>query len=107
MSLEDVSVISTACLPVTQLSARRFSWSACPCVVHLSSGGLYDDQAIGCYCTCLMANSHRHTVPRESAFGELAREDLGLPRQGRGNVQTPHGHRAGAGGDGRIGGQVT
>jgi 3-hydroxy-9,10-secoandrosta-1,3,5(10)-triene-9,17-dione monooxygenase len=38
-----------------------------------------------------MLNSHRNTVLREWAFGELAREHLGLPRQGRGNVQTPHG----------------
>ena len=38
-----------------------------------------------------MLNSHRNTVLRDWAFGELAREHLGLPRQGRGNVQTPHG----------------
>ena len=36
-----------------------------------------------------MLNSHRNTVLREWAFGEVAREHLGLPRQGRGNVQTP------------------
>jgi 3-hydroxy-9,10-secoandrosta-1,3,5(10)-triene-9,17-dione monooxygenase len=40
-----------------------------------------------------MLNSHRNTVLREWAFGEIAREHLGLPRQGRGNVQTPHGTR--------------
>jgi 3-hydroxy-9,10-secoandrosta-1,3,5(10)-triene-9,17-dione monooxygenase len=38
-----------------------------------------------------MLDSHRNTVLREWAFGELAREHLGLPRKGRGNVQTPHG----------------
>jgi 3-hydroxy-9,10-secoandrosta-1,3,5(10)-triene-9,17-dione monooxygenase len=38
-----------------------------------------------------MLNSHRNTVLREWAFGEIAREHLGLPRIGRGNVQTPHG----------------
>jgi 3-hydroxy-9,10-secoandrosta-1,3,5(10)-triene-9,17-dione monooxygenase len=38
-----------------------------------------------------MLNSHRNTVLREWAFGEIAREHLGLPRLGRGNVQTPHG----------------
>jgi 3-hydroxy-9,10-secoandrosta-1,3,5(10)-triene-9,17-dione monooxygenase len=37
-----------------------------------------------------MLNSHRNTVLRDWAFGELAREHLGLPRQGAGNVQTPH-----------------
>ncbi|MGN6866975.1 MAG: acyl-CoA dehydrogenase family protein [Solirubrobacteraceae bacterium] len=36
-----------------------------------------------------MLNSHRNTVLREWAFGEIAREHLGLPRMGRGNVQTP------------------
>ena len=36
-----------------------------------------------------MLNSHRNTVLREWAFGELAREHLGLPRRGVGNVQTP------------------
>jgi 3-hydroxy-9,10-secoandrosta-1,3,5(10)-triene-9,17-dione monooxygenase len=40
-----------------------------------------------------MLNSHRNTVLREWAFGEIAREHLGLPRQGRGNVQTPRGTR--------------
>jgi hypothetical protein len=34
--------------------------------------------------------SHRNTVLREWAFGELARERLGLPRLGIGNVQGPH-----------------
>jgi 3-hydroxy-9,10-secoandrosta-1,3,5(10)-triene-9,17-dione monooxygenase len=38
-----------------------------------------------------MLNSHRNTVLRDWAFGELAREHLGLPRQGAGNVQKPHG----------------
>jgi 3-hydroxy-9,10-secoandrosta-1,3,5(10)-triene-9,17-dione monooxygenase len=37
-----------------------------------------------------MLNSHRNTVLRDWAFGELAREHLGLPRRGAGNVQTPH-----------------
>jgi len=37
-----------------------------------------------------MLNSHRNTVLREWAFGELAREQLGLPRLGLGNVQRPH-----------------
>jgi 3-hydroxy-9,10-secoandrosta-1,3,5(10)-triene-9,17-dione monooxygenase len=37
-----------------------------------------------------MLNSHRNTVLREWAFGELAREQLGLPRLGIGNVQPPH-----------------
>jgi len=40
-----------------------------------------------------MLNSHRNTVLREWAFGEIAREHLGLPRLGRGNVQTPRGTR--------------
>jgi 3-hydroxy-9,10-secoandrosta-1,3,5(10)-triene-9,17-dione monooxygenase len=40
---------------------------------------IYRDMSIG--------NSHRNTVLREWAFGELAREHLGLPRVGRGNVQ--------------------
>ena len=39
-----------------------------------------------------MLNSHRNTVLREWAFGEIAREHLGLPRRGVGNVQTPRGH---------------
>jgi hypothetical protein len=30
-------------------------------------------------------------LPREWAFGEIAREHLGLPRRDAGNVQTPHG----------------
>ena len=34
-------------------------------------------------------NSHRNTVLRDFAFGELARDALGLPRIGRGNVQLP------------------
>jgi hypothetical protein len=38
-----------------------------------------------------MLNSHRNTVLRDWAFGELAREHLGLPRRGPANVQTPHG----------------
>lgn len=37
-----------------------------------------------------MLNSHRNTVLREWAFGELARASLGLPRAGIGNVQQPH-----------------
>jgi hypothetical protein len=37
-----------------------------------------------------IGNSHRNTVLREWAFGELARELLGLPRSGPGNVQQPH-----------------
>ncbi|MBV9196950.1 MAG: acyl-CoA dehydrogenase family protein [Solirubrobacterales bacterium] len=36
-----------------------------------------------------MLNSHRNTVLRDWAFGELARETLGLPRLGPGNVQKP------------------
>ncbi len=36
-----------------------------------------------------MLNSHRNTVLRDWAFGELARETLGLPRLGVGNVQKP------------------
>jgi 3-hydroxy-9,10-secoandrosta-1,3,5(10)-triene-9,17-dione monooxygenase len=40
-----------------------------------------------------MLNSHRNTTLREWAFGEIAREHLGLPRLGRGNMQTPHGTR--------------
>jgi 3-hydroxy-9,10-secoandrosta-1,3,5(10)-triene-9,17-dione monooxygenase len=43
---------------------------------------IYRDMSIG--------NSHRNTVLREWAFGELARELLGLPRTGPGNVQPPH-----------------
>ena len=43
---------------------------------------IYRDMSIG--------NSHRNTLLREWAFGELARELLGLPRAGRGNVQPPH-----------------
>jgi 3-hydroxy-9,10-secoandrosta-1,3,5(10)-triene-9,17-dione monooxygenase len=38
-----------------------------------------------------MLNSHRNTVLRDWAFGEIAREHLGLPRRGVGNVQTPRG----------------
>ena len=38
-----------------------------------------------------MLGSHRNTVLREWAFGELAREHLGLPRRGVGNVQAPRG----------------
>lgn len=34
-------------------------------------------------------NSHRNTLLREWAFGEVAREHLGLPRVGAGNVQAP------------------
>jgi 3-hydroxy-9,10-secoandrosta-1,3,5(10)-triene-9,17-dione monooxygenase len=37
-----------------------------------------------------MLNSHRNTVLREFAFGEMARDVLGLPRLGIGNVQDPH-----------------
>jgi 3-hydroxy-9,10-secoandrosta-1,3,5(10)-triene-9,17-dione monooxygenase len=40
---------------------------------------IYRDMSIG--------NSHRNTLLREFAFGELAREHLGLPRLGIGNVQ--------------------
>jgi 3-hydroxy-9,10-secoandrosta-1,3,5(10)-triene-9,17-dione monooxygenase len=40
---------------------------------------IYRDMSIG--------NSHRNTMLREWAFGELAREYLGLPRLGPGNVQ--------------------
>jgi 3-hydroxy-9,10-secoandrosta-1,3,5(10)-triene-9,17-dione monooxygenase len=40
-----------------------------------------------------MLNSHRNTTLREWAFGEIAREYLGLPRLDRRNVQTPHGTR--------------
>jgi 3-hydroxy-9,10-secoandrosta-1,3,5(10)-triene-9,17-dione monooxygenase len=40
-----------------------------------------------------MLNSHRNTVLRDWAFGEIAREHLGLPRRGAGNVQTPHAPR--------------
>jgi 3-hydroxy-9,10-secoandrosta-1,3,5(10)-triene-9,17-dione monooxygenase len=40
---------------------------------------IYRDMSIG--------NSHRNTLLREWAFGELAREYLGLPRMGPGNVQ--------------------
>jgi 3-hydroxy-9,10-secoandrosta-1,3,5(10)-triene-9,17-dione monooxygenase len=40
---------------------------------------IYRDMSIG--------NSHRNTMLREWAFGELAREHLGLPRLGPGNVQ--------------------
>jgi 3-hydroxy-9,10-secoandrosta-1,3,5(10)-triene-9,17-dione monooxygenase len=41
-----------------------------------------------------MLNSHRNTTLREWAFGEIARDHLGLPRLGRGNVQTPHGTKS-------------
>lgn len=40
-----------------------------------------------------MLNSHRNTTLREWAFGEIARDHLGLPRLDRRNVQTPHGTR--------------
>ena len=40
---------------------------------------IYRDMSIG--------NSHRNTMLREWAFGEFAREYLGLPRLGPGNVQ--------------------
>ena len=40
---------------------------------------IYRDMSIG--------NSHRNTLLRDWAFGELAREHLGLPRLGIGNVQ--------------------
>ena len=40
-----------------------------------------------------MLGSHRNAVLRDWAFGELARETLGLPRLGPGNVQKPA-HRA-------------
>ena len=40
---------------------------------------IYRDMSIG--------NSHRNTLLRDWAFGELAREHLGLPRLGPGNVQ--------------------
>jgi 3-hydroxy-9,10-secoandrosta-1,3,5(10)-triene-9,17-dione monooxygenase len=43
---------------------------------------IYRDMSIG--------NSHRNTLLRDWAFGELAREHLGLPRAGRANVQQPH-----------------
>jgi 3-hydroxy-9,10-secoandrosta-1,3,5(10)-triene-9,17-dione monooxygenase len=42
---------------------------------------IYRDMSIG--------NSHRNTLLRDWAFGELAREHLGLPRPDRGNVQRP------------------
>jgi 3-hydroxy-9,10-secoandrosta-1,3,5(10)-triene-9,17-dione monooxygenase len=44
---------------------------------------IYRDMSIG--------NSHRNTLLREWAFGELAREHLGLPRALRANVQQPRG----------------
>ena len=50
-----------------------------------------------------MLNSHRNTVLREWAFGEIAREHLGLPRRGAGNVQTPHRRPTTTRGDGRAG----
>jgi 3-hydroxy-9,10-secoandrosta-1,3,5(10)-triene-9,17-dione monooxygenase len=40
---------------------------------------IYRDMSIG--------NSHRNTLLRDWAFGEIAREHLGLPRLGAGNVQ--------------------
>ena len=43
---------------------------------------IYRDMSIG--------NSHRNTLMRDWAFGELAREHLGLPRLARANVQQPH-----------------
>lgn len=41
-----------------------------------------------------MLHSHRNMLMREWAYGEIAREYLGLPRSGPGNVQTPHPGRA-------------
>ena len=42
---------------------------------------IYRDMSIG--------NSHRNTLLRDWAFGELARSTLGLPRLGPGNIQRP------------------
>lgn len=42
-----------------------------------------------------MLNSHRNTVLRDWAFGEVARAHLGLPRLGPGNVQRPHAEQRG------------
>ena len=54
-----------------------------------SSAGARGERLERVYRDMSIGNSHRNTLLREWAFGELAREHLGLPRVGRGNVQQP------------------
>ena len=54
-----------------------------------SSAGARGERLERVYRDLSIVNSHRNTLLRDWAFGELARELLGLPREGRGNVQQP------------------
>jgi 3-hydroxy-9,10-secoandrosta-1,3,5(10)-triene-9,17-dione monooxygenase len=52
-----------------------------------SSAGAHGQRMERIYRDMSIGNSHRNILLREFAWGELAREHLGLPRVGRGNVQ--------------------
>jgi 3-hydroxy-9,10-secoandrosta-1,3,5(10)-triene-9,17-dione monooxygenase len=54
-----------------------------------SSAGARGERMERVYRDLTIVNSHRNTLLRDWAFGELAREQLGLPRVGLGNVQKP------------------
>jgi 3-hydroxy-9,10-secoandrosta-1,3,5(10)-triene-9,17-dione monooxygenase len=61
-----------------------------------SSAATSDSRLVRVYHDLSMLHSHRNMLMREWAYGEIAREYLGLPRTGPGNVQTPHPGRAAA-----------
>jgi 3-hydroxy-9,10-secoandrosta-1,3,5(10)-triene-9,17-dione monooxygenase len=61
-----------------------------------SSAATSDSQLVRVYRDLSMLHSHRNMLMREWAYGEIAREQFGLPRSGPGNVQTPHPGRAAA-----------
>jgi 3-hydroxy-9,10-secoandrosta-1,3,5(10)-triene-9,17-dione monooxygenase len=61
-----------------------------------SSAATTDSRLVRVYRDLSMLHSHRNMLLREWAYGEIARERLGLPRAGLGNVQTPHPGRAAA-----------
>ena len=52
-----------------------------------SAAGLRGERMERIYRDMSIGNSHRNTLLRDWAFGEIAREHLGLPRLGIGNVQ--------------------
>jgi 3-hydroxy-9,10-secoandrosta-1,3,5(10)-triene-9,17-dione monooxygenase len=56
-----------------------------------SSAGAHGERMERIYRDMSIGNSHRNTLLRDWAFGELAREHLGLPRAPRANVQRPRG----------------
>ncbi|HEX3616752.1 MAG TPA: acyl-CoA dehydrogenase family protein [Solirubrobacteraceae bacterium] len=61
-----------------------------------SSAATGDSRLVRVYRDLSMLRSHRNMLMRDWAHGEVAREYLGLPRSGPGNVQSPHPGRAAA-----------